>query len=345
MKPVMGVVVAVGCTLGASPAVAEPVPVAETVAQINAACVTSRAAFLDGGTVRLRLKPAGRVVQTQRYDPVTGRVGDTGWPSVTQRGVGTFDRSGFVLDARLRKAQVRQAARYLGFQQRPWVLLRDQYGVIANRTFRQFLRMDLVAPDRFADLDSMTVPSQAQRCVSHLLAESAKTEVDRTVTGTVTSWKLSYRLLEPGVEVRVRSTLTVEDGLITSGSVVLRSATAEINFEGYAQWAYGRPQVAVPPRRKVVSQREWIRATDAVALVSDIRYLAASLEGRSTLAGLRRMARTSVRAANRGHEIPIRVREVPRGVELSGRNPYTRETVVFEVVIEPVPTAVSRRVR
>ena len=46
-----------------------------------------------------------------------------------------------------------------------------------------------------------------------------------------------------------------------------------------------------------------------------------------------------------GHYVPIRVRDVPGGVHVYARNPYTAERVVFEVVVKPVPQAVSRRVR
>jgi hypothetical protein len=158
----------------AHPAHAEPVPLAEGVEQIQQACVASRKAFLDGGVVVLREKPNGKPVQVQRYDPVRGRVSDSGWPSIIVKGKGTYDRSGFVLDARLRKAQVKQAARYLGFTRRPWVLTRGQFGVVSSGSFRQFLRIDVLAPDRFVDLDSTTVPAQPQRCASHLLAADAK---------------------------------------------------------------------------------------------------------------------------------------------------------------------------
>ncbi|HQR80968.1 MAG TPA: hypothetical protein PLT68_12180 [Actinomycetota bacterium] len=340
----LGVAIGVGL-LGAGPAAAEPVPLDQGVAELNAVCVASREAFLQGGTVRLQLRPQGPDVQIQRYDPVLGRVSDSGWPSVTQRGVGTYDRSGFVSDARLRKAQVRQAARYLGFAQRPWVLTRDQFGVIASRSFRQFLRMDLLAPDRFVDLDSATVPAQPQRCASHLLAARARASIDRVTDMNGTTWTLSYRLDDGGTSARVTSTLSVRDGLLTSGSALLRSGNGlGSDLDNFAQWRYVRPDVGLPRRARVVGQRQWIRATDAAVLVTDLRYLAGSLEGRSTLAGLRSAARQRVTAANRGHEIAIRVRNVPRGVRLSGRNPYTDTTVAFDVVIEPKPTAVSRRV-
>lgn len=346
MKPMLGVVAATGCLLGIAPAAAEPVPVDQGVGELNAVCVASRQAFLAGGTVRLRVKPEGRAVQVQRFDPVRGRVSDSGWPSVTRRGVGTYDRSGFVLDARLRAGQIERAAGYLGFRQRPWVLTRDQYGVIPSRSFRQFLRVDLVAPDRFVDLDSSSVPAQPNRCASHLLLDGANASIDRTVAGETTTWNLSYRLDE-GTPMRVRSSLVVDNGLIVSGSAMLRSIgrSGGVDVDSFARWQYERPQVRLPQSRRVVSQRRWIRATDAAALVVDLRYLSASLEGRQTLPGLRRTARQSVREANRGHEISLRVRNVPGGVELSGRNPYTDETVAFEVVIQPVPTAVSRRTR
>lgn len=347
MKRAMGVIVTGGCMWGIAPAAAEPVPVEQAVAEINQACVASREAFLGGGTVRLRLKPAGRPVQVQRYDPVAGRVGDTGWPAVTQRGVGTYDRSGFVLDARLRRAQIEQAARYLGYRQRPWVLTRKQFGVIPSRSFRQFLRTDLLAPDRFIDLDSTTVPSQPQRCASHLLSAGARASVDRATDGQATTWRLTYRLDDASLPVRVTSTLVEQGGVITSGSAQLRSGQKRlgVNLDNYAQWTYQRPRVRLPESRQVVSQRRWVRATDAAALVPDIRYLAGSLEGRRTLSGLQAAAKRRAKLANRGHEIPIRVRNVPDGVVLSGRNPYTDQTVAFEVVIKPVPTAVSHRVR
>lgn len=341
-----GLLAAAACLLAANPAVAEPIPVDQAVTELNALCVTSRDAFEQGGTVRLRVKPAGRVVQEQRYDPVSGRVLDTGWPSLVQRGVGTFDRSGFVLDARLRKSQVKQAADYLGFAKRPWVLSRAQYGVIASRAFDKYLRIDLLAPDRFVDLDSTLVPSQPQRCADHLLAADAAASVDRAVAGDVQTWSLAYRIDDGSLPVKVTSTLEVRGGLLSSGSAELVGPRrANVDVSNYAEWTYGRPDIGKPAKPSVVSQAAWIRATDAVALVTDIRFLAGSLEGRRTLDGLRRQARARVKAANRGHEIAIQVRDTDGGVLLWARNPYTKQLVAFEVVLEPVPTAVSRRVR
>ena len=341
-----GLLTAAVCLLSVAPAHAEPVPVDQAVAELNNLCTASRAAFEQGGTVRLQLKKTGRVVQEQRYDPVSGRVLDTGWPTLVQRGKGTFDRSGFVLDARLRKAQVKQAAGYLGFRKRPWVLSRGQYGVIASRAFDKYLRTDLLAPDRFVDLDSTLVPSQPQRCASHLLPTGAQASVDRTVVGDVETWSLSYRIEDPALPVKVKSVLEVSQGLITSGSAsVVGPRRAGVDVNNYAQWSYGRPQIKRPGRTSVVSQAAWVRATDAVALVTDIRFLAASLEGRRSLEGLRRQARGRVKAANRGHEIAIRVSDTDGGVLLWARNPYTKQQVAFEVVLEPVPTAVSRRIR
>ncbi len=193
-----GLLTAAVCLLAVAPAHADPVPVDQAVAELNNLCNASRAAFEQGGTVRLQLKKTGRVVQEQRYDPVSGRVLDTGWPTLVQRGKGTFDRSGFVLDARLRKAQVKQAAGYLGFRKRPWVLSRGQYGVIASRAFDKYLRTDLLAPDRFVDLDSTLVPSQPQRCASHLLPTGAQATVDRTVVGDVETWSLVLPDRGPG---------------------------------------------------------------------------------------------------------------------------------------------------
>jgi len=346
VRLVPGVVAAGGCLLVAAPAYAEPVPLAEGVAQIEQACVASRDAFLDGGAVVLRDKPGGDPVQVQRFDPVRGRVSDSGWPSVIVRGVGTYDRSGFVLDARLRKAQVREAAGYLGFTRRPWVLTKGQFGVVSSGSFRQFLRIDVLAPDRFVDLDSTTVPAQPQRCASHLLPADAKATLDRTVVGEVTTWNMTYRLDDDVVPVRVTASLTIRDGLIVAGTAILRGQRgAGLDLDNYATWRYGRKKVTLPAGRDVVSQNRWIRASDAAALVTDLRYLAGSLEGRRTLSGLRKVARERARLANRGHEVPIRVRNVAQGVELYGRNPYTSELVRFEVVIQPVPTATSRRVR
>lgn len=346
MKRVSGVIAAGGCLLAAAPAYAEPVPLAEGVAQIEQACVASRKAFLDGGVVVLREKPNGKPVQVQRFDPVRGRVSDSGWPSIIVRGKGTYDRSGFVLDARLRKAQVRQAAQYLGLSRRPWVLTRGQFGVVSNGSFRQFLRVDVLAPDRFVDLDSTTVPAQPQRCASHLLPADARATLDRTVVGDETTWNMTYRLDDDTLPVKVTASVRVRDGLIVAGTAILRGQRgAGLDLDNYATWKYGRPEVALPAKRDVVSQERWIRASDAAALVTDIRYLAGSLEGPRSLAGLRKIARERARLANRGHEVAIKVRNVAGGVELYGRNPYTREVVRFEVVLEPVPTATSRRVR
>ncbi|MFN8184101.1 MAG: hypothetical protein U0R23_06740 [Candidatus Nanopelagicales bacterium] len=345
MKRVVGFFAAGAVLIPASPAAAEPVPVDEAVAQLNAACVASRDAFLDGGVVRLRTTPEGEPVQVQRLDARAGRVSDTGWPAVTARGLGTYDRSGFVLDARLRKAQIAEAAGYLGFRKRPWVLARGQFGVIASRSYRQFLRMDLLAPDRLVDLDSTMVPAQPQRCASHLSSASAKARIDRTVADGATTWSLSYRLDDGITVVRVASNVVVRDGLIVSGSAILRGQRGSgVDLDNFAQWTYAQQRVPLPAKGRVVSQRQWIRATDAAALVTDLRYLSGSLEGRQTLTGLRRAARQQIRLANRGHEVLLRVRNVPDGVVLYGRNPFTARTVAFQVVLQPEPTAVSRRI-
>ena len=82
MRLLSGVVATGGCLLVAVPAYAEPVPVAEGVPQIEEACVASRKAFFDGGVVVLREKPKGDPVQVQRFDPVRGRVTDSGWPAI-----------------------------------------------------------------------------------------------------------------------------------------------------------------------------------------------------------------------------------------------------------------------
>jgi hypothetical protein len=88
----------------------------------------------------------------------------------------------------------------------------------------------------------------------------------------------------------------------------------------------------------------WIKATDAAALVTDVRYLAGSLMDRRSVAGLHKAAAKRVTAANRGHRVMIRVRETPAGVVLWARNPYTRQTVAFDVSIQRKPRAVVRRV-
>ena len=338
--------VTVGCVLGTSPAMAEPVPLAEGVEQVNAICVASRNAFLQGGTVRLRNREAGPVVQVQRFNPVSGRLLDTGWPTLTQRAVGTYDRSGFILDARLRRSQVEQAARYLGFGKHPWVLTRGQFGVIPSRTFRQFLRTDLLAPDRFIDLDSTTVPSQPQRCASHLLPGRADASIERTVDAATVGWTLAYTLDDGSGPVRVTTSISVDDGVITSGTTAIRGPRGQmdLNVDNYAQWSYKRPKVRLPQASKVVSQRMWIKATDAAALVTDVRYLAGSLMDRRSVAGLHKAAAKRVKAANRGHRVMIRIRETSAGVVLWARNPYTRQTVAFDVSIQRKPRAVVRRV-
>jgi hypothetical protein len=319
------------------------VPVDDAVRELNALCVKSRKMFLGGGIVRLQNKPGGPVVQVQRYDPKTGRLSDSGWPSVTQRGRGTYDRSGFLIDARLRRAQVAQAARYLGYSRHPWVLTKDQFGVLASRSFRQFLREDLLAPDRFVDLDSTTVPAQPQRCASHLLPRRAKASVHRSPDGT--RWTLSYLLRDPAGVTQVNATLDVEGGLIRSGSTRMRGADGPLgpDVDNAARWVYRRPVVRLPERSKVVSQRRWIRATDAAALVTDLRFLSGSLEGRRSVSRLRTVAWRTVKAANRGHAVRIRVREVAGGVMLWGRNPYSGQVVAFQIAIQSRPTAVARR--
>lgn len=353
----VGAAVVAGCVLGIGPvsaqepatgqpvSVAEPIAVDVAVRDLNQLCVASRRAFLGGGTVRLRNDPNGPVVQVQRYDPVAGRVGDSGWPSVTQRGVGTFDRSGFLIDARLRRSQVEQAARYLGYSKHPWVVSKGQFGVIASRSFRQFLREDLLAPDRFIDLDSTTVPAQPQRCASHLLGRKADASIQRTVDGDASIWTLSYLLDDGAGDVRVDSTLNVKGGLVRSGSTRMRGEEqwSGVDLDNAARWTYRRPKVRLPKPSKVVAQRQWIRATDAAALVTDLRFLAGSFEGRRSLERLRKVAARSVKAANRGHAVTIRLRDVPNGIVFWGRNPYTGQTVAFEVTIQRRPTAVVHR--
>jgi hypothetical protein len=330
--------------LAPAAAAAEPVGTEEAVAQMNGLCVQSREAFLRGGAVEVRLKPRGRVVQEQKYAPGQGRIRDTLWPTVVRKGVGTYDRGGYVLDARLRRSQIKQAARYLGFTRRPWVLARGQYGIApARRSYRQHLRTDLLAPDRFVDIDSTSVPSQASRCASHLLERDAEAAVTREVGADRTVWSMEYQIEEDYLPLQVEAQIVESGGLIRSGSLKVRGPGVDI--ENYARWTYAKTRVSLPARSTVVSQRQWIKATDAAALVMDIRYLARNLEGRTKAAQVRRAARQEARLANRGHVVPIRVRNVPRGVEVYGRNPYTREVVVFEVVIRPVPQAVSRRVR
>ena len=329
--------VAVGCLLGASPAMAEPVPLAEGVERVNDICVASRDAFLKGGTVRLRNREAGPVVQVQRFNPVSGRLLDTGWPAVTQRSVGTFDRSGFILDARLRRSQIEQAARYLGYGKHPWVLTRGQFGVIPSRTFRQFLRTDLLAPDRFIDLDSTTVPAQPQRCASHLLPSRADASIERTVEADTVGWTLAYTLDDGSGPVRVTTSISVDDGVISSGVTAIRGPRGQrdMDVDNHAKWSYKRPTVRLPQSSKIVSQRTWIKATDAAALVTDVRYLAGSLMDRRSVAGLQKAAAKRVKAANRGQAVMLRVRETPAGVVLWARNPYNRQTAASAVGIHP----------
>lgn len=328
----------------APPAAGEQLDPQAAVVELDRLCVESRRAFLQGGTVAVRLKPRGRAVQVQRYDPRTSRVGDTLWPTHVQKGVGTYDRSGYVLDSRLRESQVAEAAGYLGFSRRPWVLARGQYGIApARRRFRDYLRTDLLAPDRFVDVDSTSVPAQPERCAEHLLAERADAEVSRETTGGRTDWSLSYLMEVDAIPYRIDSGFVESEGLIRSGTVEISGAGTDL--VNHVRWTYGRPQVPAPRRSLVVGQRAWIKATDAAALVMDIRYLVGGLEGRASVKDVRREARREARQANVGHYVPIHVRDVPGGVHVFARNPYTGQRVVFEVVVRPVPQAVSRRVR
>jgi hypothetical protein len=217
---------------------------------------------------------------------------------------------------------VTQAARYLGLRTRPWVLTRRQYGVIADATFEAFLRSDLLAPDRFIDLDSTTVPAQPQRCAAHVLSDSGAT-VTSTVEGTRTTFALSYRLRAEGI--RVQTSLVAESGRFVSGSLRMRGAT---RLDNVIAWSYGPQRVRIPGG--AVPQRRWIRATDAAALVTDLRMLAGSIPGR-TVTAVRRAARRALPTANRGHQVKLRMRPVPGGAILYGRNPYTGEVVEFEV--------------
>lgn len=311
---------AVALLLATSPAAAQaPEPL---ISEVNAVCVASRQAILQGGTATVRLREGGRAIQVQRYDAGARRLSDSGWPSVTVAGVGTYDRSGFVLDGRLRKAQVAQAARYLDLRIRPWVLTRGQYGVIADSTFEAFLRSDLLAPDRYIDLDSTTVPAQPERCASHVLSDP-KASATRSSEGTETVYTLSYRLRGEGI--RIRTELVARDGLFVTGTLRMRGMT---RLDNVIAWTYAPQRVALP--EGAVPQRQWIRATDAAALEMDLRLLAGSIPGR-TVTAVRRAARKALPSANRGHVVKLRLREVPGGALLSGRNPYTGALVAFEI--------------
>ena len=113
-----------------------------------------------------------------------------------------------------------------------------------------------------------------------------------------------------------------------AGTAILRGQRgAGLDLDNYATWNYGRVDVPLPDRRDVVSQRKWIRASDAAALVTDLRYLAGSLEGRRTLTGLRTVARERARRANPRPRGPDQGPQCGGGVELFGRNPYTGEVV------------------
>jgi hypothetical protein len=307
-------------TVTASPAFAAPSE--SLVAEINALCVASRTAMLQGGTATVRPSPLQPPLQVQRYDAAAGRLSDSGWPAVTVAGVGTYDRSGFVLDGRLRRGQVEQAARYLGLPARPWVLTRRQYGVIADRTFDAFLRSDLLAPDRYIDLDSTTVPAQPQRCAAHVLRDRGAT-VTSAVEGARTTYSLTYRLRDEGI--RVRTSLVAEGGRFVAGTLRMRGAT---RIDNSITWTYGPQSVRVP--RGALPQRKWIRATDAAALAMDLRMLARSIPGRS-VAGVRRAVRAALPLANRGHVVKLRMRPVAGGAVLFGRNPFTGEVIAYEV--------------
>ena len=316
---VKAVVAGVVLALVPAPAIATP---SDVIAEINALCVSSREAILQGGTATIRLREGGRTIQEQRYDASHGRVSDTGWPSVTAKGIGTYDRSGFVLDGRLRRSQVTQAAKYLGLKTRPWVLTRKQYGVIADKTFDTFLRSDLLAPDRYIDLDSTMVPAQPDRCASHVLND-AKATVSSATDGTKTTYTLGYRLASE--KIRVRTTLVAQDGHFVNGTLQMSGAT---DLKNVIAWTYGPQRVRIP--RSSVSQRSWIKATDASALKMDLRYLAGSIPGK-TVGAVRKAARRALPVANRGHVVQLKARDTAAGIVLYGRNPYTKAVVAFEV--------------
>lgn len=313
--------VVAGVLLALLPAPAHAAP-SDLIAEINALCVASRDAILQGGTATIRLRDGGKVIQEQRYDASRGRVSDTGWPAVTAKGRGTYDRSGFVLDGRLRKRQVEQAAKYLGYKTRPWVLTRKQYGVIADTSFEAFLRSDLLAPDRYLDLDSTMVPAQPARCASHVLNDS-KAIVTSASDGVRTTYTLDYRLVGDGI--RVRTTLVAQDGRFVSGTLVMTGAA---DIGNVIAWTYAPQQVDLPGPS--VSQRSWIKATDAAALQMDLRYLASSIPGK-TVGAVRKAARKALPVANRGHVVRLKARDTSGGIVLYGRNPYTKGVVAFEV--------------
>ena len=87
----------------------------------------------------------------------------------------------------------------------------------------------------------------------------------------------------------VSTSISVDDGVISSGDDCdPRAARAAGHGRRQPrQWSY-KAHSATSAVVKIVSQRTWIKATDAAALVTDVRYLAGSLMDRRSVAGLQR---------------------------------------------------------
>ena len=158
-------------------------------------------------------------------------------------------------------------------------------------------------------------------------------------------WTLAYTLDDGSGPVRVTTSISVDDGVISSGVTAIRGPRGQrdMDVDNHAKWSYKRPTVRLPQSSKIVSQRTWIKATDAAALVTDVRYLAGSLMDRRSVAGLQKAAAKRVKAANRGHAVMIRSARRPPASCCGRAIPYTRQTVAFDVSIQRKPRAVVRR--
>ena len=179
-------------------------------------------------------------MQVQRFNPVSGRLLDTGWPAVTQRSVGTFDRSGFILDARLRRSQIEQAARYLGYGKHPWVLTRGQFEVIPSRTFRQFLRTDLLAPTGSSTSTRPRFPRNPNAAHLPPVAQSRRC-LHRTHGGrpTRSDGPSPTRSTMGPVRCVSRPSISVDDGVITSGVTAIRGPRGQMDMDvdNHAKWS------------------------------------------------------------------------------------------------------------
>lgn len=292
---VIGPVLLAG-SLGAAPAAADPVPVAEALAAVAQACQASRAALISGGgTVtagdeRLAVSPGG----FQFDSPAFNRV--------VLPGVGTY---GLVADDGLSRAQSRRAWRHLRRLAADWWFEPDRFwspGVGWAATFEQ-------SRDAAVSVDAA--------CAQALSA--AVEPVQRTGS----TWQFTI----PG----------------SPGLTVVTDGQGRLTAWADTRYDYGAASVTAPAR--AVPHAAWQKAAQAASLNSALRTLTRDI-ARTVNADLPSVA--AIDAAARAatpvdRAVPLRVRQLRRGVLFHARNPYTKAYHAWRVYLKG-GKAVARRV-